>query len=33
MKFIGREEQIKKLDRIINKDELSFASVWIEIDI
>ena len=28
MKFIGREEQLKKLDRIINTDELTFSLIY-----
>ena len=28
MKFIGREEQLKKLDRVINTDELTFSLIY-----
>lgn len=28
MKFIGREEQLKKLDRVINKEELTFSLIY-----
>ena len=28
MKFIGREEQIKKIDKIISKNELSFSLIY-----
>lgn len=28
MKFIGREEQLKKLDRVINKEELTLSLIY-----
>ena len=28
MKFIGREEQLKRLDRVINTDELTFSLIY-----
>lgn len=28
MKFIGREEQIRKIDKIISKNELSFSLIY-----
>lgn len=28
MKFIGREKELKKIDKIIQSDELSFALIY-----